>query len=81
MDNRTEYTEAWETLNRIKGKLLRTIERITDEAPEGAVTEAQYKAGTEMATYKLIDLVASYNNVTGKSGGGDRAVEIINRPR
>lgn len=72
-----ERTEAADTLYRLKLKLLRRIEKITDEAPEGAVTEAQYKAGGEVGVYKLTDLVTSYNNVTGRSSEGHGTMTII----
>ncbi len=72
-----ERKEAADTLDRLKLKLLRRIEKITDEAPDGAVTEAQYKAGTRAGVYKLTDLVTSYNNVTGRSSEGHGTMTII----
>ena len=72
-----ERTEAADTLYRLNLKLLRRIEKITDEAPDGAVTEAQYKAGTRSGVYKLTDLVTSYNNVTGRSSEDHGTLTII----
>lgn len=65
----TKFAENEEDLGemalRIRTKLLKRLEHIVDHAPEGLVTEVQYKAAG--MTYKLTDLVASYKNVAGKS--------------
>ena len=50
---------------RIRSKLLHRLEHIADNAPEGLVTEVQYKKDGKV--YKLVDLVASYKNVVGKT--------------
>ena len=54
---------------RIRGKLLRRLEHVTDHAPEGLITEVQDKKSGRV--YKLADLVASYTNVAGRMTVGD----------
>lgn len=54
---------------RIRRKLLNRLEHIADHAPDGLVTEIQYKR--DGTAYKLVDLVASYKNVAGKIADGD----------
>lgn len=54
-----------ELVVRIRDKLLHRLEHIADNAPEGLVTEVQYKRDGQV--YKLTDLVASYKNVVGKT--------------
>lgn len=58
---------------RIRDKLLRRLEHIADHAPEGLVTEVQYKR--DGMAYKLTDLVASYKNVVGKTQSEEEAPE------
>ena len=63
MNDQNEISDG-ELAVRIRGKLLRRLEHVADHAPEGLVTEVQYKR--DGMAYKLTDLVASYKNVVGK---------------
>lgn len=62
-----------ELADRIQAKLLRKLERITDRAPEGLVTEVQYK--NIGMVYKLSDLTASFKNVAGRMKAEEEAPE------
>ena len=73
MNDQNEITDEDLAL-RIRGKLLRRLEHVTDHAPEGLVTEVQYKR--DGMSYKLTDLVASYKNVVGKMTVGDDPDEL-----
>ena len=68
MNDQNEITDVDLAL-RIRGKLLRRLEHVTDHAPEGLVTEVQDKKSGRV--YKLADLVASYKNVAGRMTVGD----------
>lgn len=65
---------------RVRRKLLKRLERMTDEFPEGAVTEYKTQDDKAVSLFKLRDFTAAYKELTGDlalEDGGKDGVKVL----
>ncbi len=51
--------------SRVRRKLMKRLEKMVDELPEGAVTETKSQQDEETRFFKLRDLTAAYKDLAG----------------